>query len=373
MHNPNWPGLQRHKTRHKKVVWYVRVERGPRHRLKSEPGTPAFREEYETVYARLLKGEKPIEKKAPGPSSGTLLWLWTQYCKSSAWLGMKLSTRRQRENIMKHVLETGGHAPIEKITRGQIIAGREARKDTPSAANNYLATMRGIFEWAVDGEHLKTNPCDGVKLLQRPKSNGFPEWDDEDVAKFTQKWPIGTRQYLALAVHLYTGLRRGDAVRLGKQHFKKNVIFIKSAEKNGAELTIPVHPGLIAAIKACPPSGLSILETTKGRPWVKESYGNEFLEWSKAAGVFEMDTGRTKNSHGIRKLAATRVAEAGASELELMALFGWTDPKMARVYTKSANAKKLSLQAAARVGAGADILDLFDDQQEIADGSANGQ
>ncbi len=142
---------------------------------------------------------------------------------------------------------------------------------------------------------------------------------------------------------------------------------------NGAELTIPVPPGLVAAITACPPSGLSILETTKGRPWVKESYGNGFLEWSKAVGVFEMDTGRTKNDHGIRKLAATRVAEAGASDLGLMDLFGWTDPKMARVYTKPANAKKLSPQAAARVGAGADILDLFDDQQEIAGGSANGQ
>jgi site-specific recombinase XerC len=117
-------------------------------------------------------------KKAPGSSSGTLLWLWTQYRKSPAWLGMKLSTRRQRENIMRHVLATGGHAPIEKFTRGQIIAEREARKDTPSAANHYLATMRGIFEWAVDGERRKTNPCDGVKLPRRPKSNGFPEWDD---------------------------------------------------------------------------------------------------------------------------------------------------------------------------------------------------
>ena len=372
MHKLNWPGLQRHRTRHKKIVWYVRVDKGPRRRLKSEPGTPAFREEYEQVYAVLLKGDKPKSATTATGSKGTLKWLWEQYCKSSSWTALELSTRRQRENIMKRVLKNGSHAPIEKITRSQIIDGREERKETPSAAKNYIATLRSLFDWAVDAEHMKSNPCDGVKRIKAPKSNGFPEWDDGDVAKFVARWPLGTRQYLALAVHLNTGLRRGDAVRLGKQHFKKTVIYIKSAEKNGAELTIPIHPDLIEAIKACPPTGLHILETSMGKPWVKESYGNTFLEWTKAAGIYEEGTNRTKNSHGIRKLAATRVAEAGASEHELMALFGWTDPKMARHYTKSANAKKLAERAGARVGAGADVLDLFGDPSLIPDVSENG-
>jgi hypothetical protein len=32
----------------------------------------------------------------------------------------------------------------------------------------------------------------------------------------------------------------------------------------------------------------------------------------------------------IRKIAATRAADKGATEAELMAIFGWTDPKMSR-------------------------------------------
>lgn len=40
--------------------------------------------------------------------------------------------------------------------------------------------------------------------------------------------------------------------------------------------------------------------------------------------------------HGVRKIAATRAASAGATEAELMAIFGWTDPKMASHYTRTA-------------------------------------
>ena len=368
MKRPNWPGLERRVSRHGLTCWYVRIGKTVRHRLRAEPASPEFRAEYEAAYSKLLHGEqvKPEPKRG---SPGTLFWLWAQYCKSSDWSSLKLSTRRQRENIMKHVLETAGHAPIEKITKQQLMKGREERRETPSAANNFLATVRALFEWAVEADLLKTNPCDGVKLVKRPKSKGFPEWDDEDEAKFISRWPLGTRQYLAYMVHACTGLRRGDAVRLGRQHFKKDGKIHLTAEKNGAELTIPVHAKLVEAIEACPPNGLNVLETSKGKPWGKESYGNEFLEWSKAASIAELDTGRTKNSHGIRKLAATRVAEAGASELEMMALFGWTDPKMARRYTMSANKNRLASQAAARVGEAGAVVDLF----SIDDGSRNGR
>jgi integrase len=58
----------------------------------------------------------------------------------------------------------------------------------------------------------------------------------------------------------------------------------------------------------------------------------------KAAGV-------PGSAHGIRKIAATRAANAGATEAELMAIFGWTDPKMASHYTKTANRRRLAAQA----------------------------
>ena len=63
-----------------------------------------------------------------------------------------------------------------------------------------------------------------------------------------------------------------------------------------------------------------------------------FKDACKAAGV-------PGSAHGVRKIAATRAADNGATEAELMAIFGWTDPKMAAHYTRTANRKRLAAQA----------------------------
>ena len=52
-------------------------------------------------------------------------------------------------------------------------------------------------------------------------------------------------------------------------------------------------------------------------------------------------------AHGIRKAAARRLAEAGATVNQLMAIFGWTRPDMAIKYTREANKK---LMAAGAIG-----------------------
>ena len=54
---------------------------------------------------------------------------------------------------------------------------------------------------------------------------------------YQQRWPIGTRQRVWLDVLLYTGLRRGDAVVLGRQHVRDGVATIKT-EKTDTEVTL---------------------------------------------------------------------------------------------------------------------------------------
>jgi hypothetical protein len=51
----------------------------------------------------------------------------------------------------------------------------------------------------------------------------------------------------------------------------------------------------------------------------------------------------------VRKIAATRAANAGATEAELDAIFGWTDRKMAAHYTQSANRRRLAAQTMAKL------------------------
>jgi len=72
-----------------------------------------------------------------------------------------------------------------------------------------------------------------------------------------------------------------------------------------------------------------------GQAMTKESFGTWFRVACKKAGV----PGR---AHGLSKAGATRVADAGATEYELMALYGWDNPRTAAIYTRKANRIKLA-------------------------------
>src|SRR5262245_34442379 len=110
MPRPRPPHLHRQVTRHGKVVWYVRIGKGARTRLRAEFGTPAFNMEYQAAVSGT-----PRPKRA-APATGTLAWLVQRYRGTTAWTTLSTATRRQRENIFKHVLESAGEQPVGRIT-----------------------------------------------------------------------------------------------------------------------------------------------------------------------------------------------------------------------------------------------------------------
>jgi integrase len=338
MPRPRPPHLIREVTRHGKVIWIVRIGHGPRTRIRAAYGTPEFEAEYHTA----ISGE-PVSKPRRA-SAGTLQWLWDDYRRSSDWSSLANATRRQRENIMRGVLKDASDMPLSAVDRDAIIDGRERRAKTPSQANNFLNTMRALFSWAVDNGRLKKDPTEGVKIVKRPKTGGFHAWSEEEVSRFEARWPIGTRERLAFTILLFTGLRRGDAAILGRQHVSDGVIIMR-AEKTGAQLTIPILPELARVIEATKTGDLTFVATPSGGPMRKESFGNWFGEACRAAKV-------PGSAHGLRKAGAARAASNGATVAQLNAIFGWSDSQMASLYTKSADRVRLAKEAISKLSKG---------------------
>lgn len=56
-----------------------------------------------------------------------------------------------------------------------------------------------------------------------------------------------------------------------------------------------------------------------------------------------------KSARGLRKLAAKRYAETGATITELESLFGFYGGRMASLYTSGADRRRLAQQAAAKL------------------------
>jgi integrase len=334
--------LHRYVTRHGRAVWYVRSSYPPRKkiRVRAEYGTPEFEEEYLAA----LNGEKPKPKAKT--RTGSLKWLYARYREADAWLALAASTRKARENIFAHVMETGGEEPYTAIKRADIEEGKSRRRETPSAARDFLDAMRGMFRWAVEAGLVTVDPTTGVRNPKRKKSEGFKAWTMDDVTKYEARWAQGTRQRVWLHVLLYTGCRRGDAVVLGRQHVRDGVItFVteKGRDKNRIEVSRHIEPELAATLAQGPCGDLAFICGERGTPLTKESFGNEFKAACVEAGIFD------KSAHGLRKLSATLWAEHGATEHELMAMFGWLTPAMAALYTRKVDRRRLAMSAAERL------------------------
>lgn len=330
--------VYREVTRHGRAAWYYRKGKGKRIRL------PAFGADgFEAAYLAAVGIKTP--PRSSKIANGTTAWIIDQYCESTAYREKySEATRRQRDNIFKGVVANSGHLPIDAMTKEKIEAGLEKRRHTPSQARNFLDAMKGLYRWAKKADYVSADPTIGVDNPKRPKGDGFQPWTDEDVAAYEKRWPEGTKERVWLAVLLNTGLRRGDAVVVGRQHIKDGLIALKT-EKTGMTVYIPVFDNLVHAIDRGPIGDLALIVGETGKPLAKESFGNVFREACSEAGLAP-----GKSAHGVRKLAASRAAEHGLSVAELEAMFGWTGGAMASFYTKAADRKRLALSAAGKIG-----------------------
>lgn len=322
------PYVLREKTRHGTYVWYFRRGKGARARLPGAYESP----EWLAAYEAALGGVAP-----PAPTaSGTFAWLVERYKSSAKWASLAPETQKFRAGVLDKVVATGGHARLSQITRKIIADGRDRRAKTPFAAINYLKVMNQLFNFAIDAGFMNENPAKGVERPS-PRTDGHHTWTVEEVRRYQDRWPIGTRERLAMDLLLYTGLRRGDVVQLGRQHIRNRIMRYR-ATKNGVEVVIPVLPELQASIDASKTGDLAFLATEHGGPWKKESFGT----WFRLACIEARVPGR---AHGLRKAGATIAAENGASDNQLMAIFGWSNPSQAAVYTRTASRAKLAAMA----------------------------
>jgi integrase len=327
---PRPPFLSHEVNRHGRPVWYVR-RNGKRIRLRAQYGTPKFAAEYQTALAAHQPG------KEARTAAGSLAWLIECFRDTAAWQARSDSTRAKWNGIYRQVLKAAGNTPLSAITPKAIRAGLERRANTPGQAQHFLNALRALFRWATKVQLVKADPTAGIEAPARRRDAGIRPWTEDDVAAYEKRWPIGTRQRVWVDVLLYTGLRRGDAVRIGRQHVRDGIATIKT-EKTGTIVTIPILPVLAETLAAGPCGDLSFIAGYRGQPMAKASFSNEFAIACRAAGV-------PGSAHGVRKIAATRAANAGATVAELEAIFGWSGGKMASHYTRAADRQRLAKRA----------------------------
>ena len=304
--------------------------------LPGLPWSPTFMAAYETA----MQGEPPvrIEIGSSRTTPGTVNAAIISYFNCSAFQALAVETQRSRRGILERFRAEHGDKRIALLQRAHIDRIVAAKAATPSAARNFLKALKALMAFCIANHLRDDDPTVGVKSA-KIKTDGYATWGEHHVAAFEGRHPIGSRARLALALLLYTGQRRSDVVRLGRQHIRNGVLYVRQ-QKTGATLAIPVHPTLQSVLDATPSEHLTFLTTRDGSPFSPAGFSNLFRHWCNEAGL-----PKGFSAHGLRKACCTRLAEAGCSERQIAAISGHVSLSEVQRYTRAADQARLARAA----------------------------
>lgn len=323
------------RDRHGKVRVRFRRKGQATYYFKAAPWSAEFMQEYRACIER--KAAPEIEPGEGRTVPGSVSALIVAYYRSPEFRGLADSTRATYRNILERFRKVHGSKRVATLERHHIKAMIAAKADTPAAANNLLDRLKVLMAFAVEIGMRRDDPTHKLKGF-RTSSEGFHTWTEEEIEAFEAAHPVGSRARLAMALMLYTGQRRSDAVRMGWQHVEGRRINVVQ-QKTKRRLKIPIHPRLAQILSETPRENMTFLVTAAGKPFTPAGFGNWFRECCNQAGLPHC------SAHGLRKAAARRLAEAGASNQVIKSITGHVTDSEAARYTRDADQVKLSDQA----------------------------
>lgn len=316
----------RHGTRR----WFVRLPPEPgkktrrKIRIREAPGTQAFTDAY---WSALKAPPPPPVNRPQRVQANSLEWLVRLYWASPDFKRLdKTYTQPTRRRVLNKLIGAIGDKPA-------FIAPTAIRESLRArgygAAKDLLTALRSLYRFGVEAGHVSTDPTAGIKLSRR-RTDGFHTWTTADCEAFEKRWPLGTKQRLAYALGLYTAQRGSDVVKLGRQMERAGRLRFrqqKNRTSRPVDVDIPIVQPLRVAIDATPAQGLHYLMTEYGVAFTPDGLRTSFRIWCDEAGLPHC------SFHGLRKAAATRMAEAGCTPHQIMAVLGHTTHQQAATYT----------------------------------------
>lgn len=339
--NP-FPGVTRVTDRHGRVRWRFR-QKGRSCYLPGAYASAEWRAAYELAVAG---GAERISRSAV--ARGTFAWLIEDYLSRPEFHRLSAGRRKALRSLFDWIRDKAGDLPFDRCAVKHVEALMN-KKEGPTAANSVKKTLSLLFNHAIRQGFgkLTMNPAQHAKR-RAEGADGWHTWAEAEIGRFMDRHGPGTKARRALMLMLCTGAARQDVVRMGWQSISGGRISYRRG-KTAVEADLPILPELAAELAHVAPTDMLFLTWTKGegaavaQPYTVGSFGNWFRDRCVEAGLPHC------SSHGLRKAGATRLANAGATEWEVMAFLAHKSPKMAAVYTKKAGRKGLADSGMAKV------------------------
>lgn len=332
------PFVERWRDRHKKLRFYFRRGKGKRFKLPP-PDTPEFEPAY---HAALVGAPVRTPERHGGPMRGTIAALIGSYKQSQEYVVLRSTTKKGYESRLNTLVKNHGHRSLTGLTRERIIVGiLQPYADRPGQAHAMLKMLRVVIRHAINIGQIKADPTLGIK---RAKLSRIRSWDEREIALYRSYWPLGTKQRTAFELFLASGQRRSDIVRMTWRDISPDNRISVTQQKTGKKLLIPLHRDALTALNAANRDHVSIFTTAYGKPHSVDGFSQWIRDAIKAAGL-PLDC----QPHGLRKAAGRRLAEAGASAKQIMAVLGHDTMSEAQKYCDEADQASLAEDAIAKL------------------------
>lgn len=290
------------------------------------------------------RGRKATAPRAPD----SLAMMIQAYQASPEWKRLSEATQDRYVRYLRPLMP---HAefPAAELTRKLVttIRNQIVGTDRPAAANAFVRATSALYAWGVESEWVTMNPTFRIKPLP---GGHFAAWTPDVAARALDKMPEHLKRLILLA--LYTGQRRGDLCKLAWSNYDGARIKLiqgktEKQRKNEPPMVIPVHPVLKAAMDTWEKKATTILVNARGKPW-KPGTASHGMKLA----IDRLGLPEGWNIHGLRKLAAANLAEAGCSAMEVAAITGHKTLSMVSFYTNSADQEKMATAAIVRLQTG---------------------
>jgi integrase len=342
----NLPYIQLYRVGSRMFAYYRRG--GRRIRIACLPGHADFAAAYEAARAS-WEGTKPVKRTVDACRNlptvpGTLADVVATFKAAPEFLSLSATTRRDYGAVLDMVATRFGSVPVARCHRAWVLRMRDEVQDRPRTANYRVGIIRRLLSFAVDRGLRPDNPALRIGSLGTAQEHRI--WTPTDIATMTS--PEAGEVALPVLLGLYTAQRRGDILRLPWLSYDGATIRLRQSKgakvKGSKVMVLPVPTELKVALDGTPRRGATICVTVTGKAWTEDHFAHRFAEVRAALGLPE-----DLHFHGLRHTRLTLLAEAGATEAELMATGGHKTSAMVTRYTKQARQEGLARKGADRL------------------------
>lgn len=300
---------------------------------------------------------KPVQRK----SGLTVAQAISEYRQSPAWTKLADSTKMNNLRYMRVFEETyaqpderGQEIMLRDLrrehltkVRDAVVAAAHARnpQDTGHGAGLvYCRAVSKLFSWCVKEGRLPLSPA--ILLATDLEVGTHPTWTQEELRICLEGLP----RHLGRAVQLAhaTGLRRSDLCAMTWDQITEQGIECVGDHaliKTGVEIIIPITDEFRAVLARWRHGALHdyVLSNKDGQPMKETSLTSGLSRALKKIGI-----DRRINTHGIRKMVLTELADDGCSVYEIMAVSGHKAAASVAKYVEARNNFKLAQSGMAK-------------------------